>query len=228
MYPQAQPAARNTSLPLGGAIVAAIIGLSTLALGLYFLDEALDNPAPRIVDCKEDALQSVGPDVWTELKGCKFDVEGASELTINGRLAGFYIPLREPKTGALVGLYATDDQELLIALSDPSPRGDAAVNARIAELIEPPLQGFSSHARRHEEGLLRHMEEFGPADMLLVHGREPRKALSILLLGLASVSLLAATILGFRVKRARSADAADLAAWRAQQVPQPEPHNPYG
>ena len=212
------PPARRVNHLLFGSMLGFALGITALMLGLGKLREAQDNPQPTIVNCDIETLRGVGPDVWTEVRGCALDMEDASELRQDDRLTGLYIPLVGPETRGLVGILVLHDPDLLQSLVDDrrhaTQETKQAVATRLQDLITPPLRGFTAHAGYAEKGVFRHIEAFDPADLMLEHGRAPQRTLSFGLLGLASLLFIGSAVLGYRVKRAWAADAADLAAWR--------------
>ncbi len=202
-----------------------------LAFGVIRHGEALAKPHATIVRCEDGALRSVGVDVWTEMTECDIDIDNSFELRVDEQLTRFYIPLVVPETGALVGVFETHDREFIHALrasyEHPSAEADEAVVTRLDELLEPPMRGFTSRVGDDEKGIFRHVPGFGPADILLRHGRQPRMGLSLFALGVALVLLVGAAVFGFRPKRSWDADKADFAAWRAQAMAPPAHGNPY-
>ena len=219
-YRPTPPAARQVTHILVGAIVCAGLAFVTLVLGGLWVSEAVDNPAPTRVRCEERALRSVALDTWVELTDCDLDIERAFELETNERITRFYVPLVVPETGALVGVFETHDPALLRALEQTrhqhSLEADQAVAERLGALLSPPYRGFTTKAGYGEQGIYRYLPEFGPADVLLEHGREPRTTLGVASVAMGLVLLLSALVFALRVRKSWAADAADLAAWRAQ------------
>lgn len=227
MHGQHRPPARKANHLFVGSLLCVVLGFTALGFGVVNILEALDNPHPTIVRCEERALRSVGPDVWTELTECAADIDNAFELYENHRLTHFYIPLFVPQTGAPVGVFATDDSELIHLLRKDDAHRSAenlqAAYSRLDELLEPPLRGFTRRTANNEQGISRHAADFGPADILLEHGQQPRMGLGVLLLGVALVLFVYAAVLALRVKRGWDAE---LAAWQAQHTAPPQPGNP--
>ena len=213
------PPARQVNHLSFGSMLGFALGIAALLFGLGKLREAQDNPQPTIVNCDTETMRGVGPNIWTEVRGCALDMEAASELHQGDRITALYIPLLSPETGELVGILALHDADLLQSLVDDrrhrTQETQQAATTRLQHLLTPPLRGFTAHAGYAEKGAFRHFEAFEPADLILEYGRAPQRSLSFGLLGLASLLLIGAAVLGYRVKRAWAADAADLAAWHA-------------
>lgn len=223
MYGHPPPQARQVTHLLIGAILCAGLAIVSLIFGGLKVLEAVDNPAPKQVRCEEGALRSVGIDTWVELDSCGLDIGRAFKLVGERSVERFYIPLVVPESGALVGVFETHDTELLFAIANAdhyrTVEAGRAVATRLETLLSEPRRGFTAKAGYGEQGIFRHLPEFGPADVLLEHGREPKPVLGLASVVMGFILLVCALLLALRVRRAWAADAADLAAWRARHHP---------